>query len=178
MIKKIVLALVALVGAFAIYVALQPPETRIVRSATIAAPPDVIFSHINDLRKWDAWSPWAKLDPNAKVAFDGPEAGKDASFTWSGNNEVGEGRMTIVESRPSDLVKLRLDFTKPFASTSTTEFTFKPEGDKTMVTWDMTGEQGFLMRAMCILFRGNEMVGRQFEQGLASLKTIAEAQKG
>ena len=178
MLKKLLLAVVAVVGVFAIYVALQPPEVRIARQATIAAPPAAVFPHVNELKQWNAWSPWAKLDPNAKVAFEGPAAGDGAAFSWSGNDDIGEGKMTIVESRRSDLVKLRLDFVKPFAGTSVSEFTFKPEGDKTLVTWEMQSQQSFLIRAMCILFNGNKMVGDQFEQGLANLKAVSEGKPG
>lgn len=83
---------------------------------------------LNDFHKWDAWSPWAKLDPNCKVTFEGPASGKGAGFTWAGNNEVGEGRQTIVESRPSELVRVKLEFLKPIAANNDVEFTFKPEG--------------------------------------------------
>jgi hypothetical protein len=92
------------------------------------------IAQVNDFHNWEAWSPWAKLDPAAKNSFEGPSAGIGAIFKWSGNNEVGEGSMTITESRPSDLIKIKLDFTKPFEATNATEFTFKPEGNQTMVT--------------------------------------------
>ena len=111
MFKKILIGLVVLVAGFAVVVALQPSEFSVSRTATIAAPAGDVFGHVNDLRKWDAWSPWAKLDPNAKVGFEGPSAGKGAVFTWSGNDYVGEGRMTVAESRPAELVSLKVDFT-------------------------------------------------------------------
>jgi hypothetical protein len=164
--------------AFLGYVAMQPTEGHVVRSATIAAPPAAVFPHVNELKKWDAWSPWAKLDPNAKVSFAGPVAGAGAKFSWSGNDEIGEGTMTIVDSKPDELVNIRTDFTKPFAGTSVTDFTFKPEGGSTVVTWDMkTDQSSFLMRAMCVIFNGNKMIGDQFEKGLSSLKTVVEGNK-
>jgi uncharacterized protein YndB with AHSA1/START domain len=135
--KKIIIALVILVAAFAGVVAMQPSEFSVERTATIAAPPADVFQHVDDLHKWDAWSPWAKLDPNAKVGFEGPPAGKGSVFTWSGNDTIGEGRMTVVESRPAELVKLDVDFVKPFEGSSTSQFTFKPDGNQTAVTWSM-----------------------------------------
>lgn len=174
MVRKLLIAIVVLVAGFAGYVALQPPELRIERSATIAAPPSAVFLHVNELKAWDAWSPWAKLDPNAKITFEGPAAGNGAVFGWSGNDDIGEGKMTIVESRPTELIRIRTDFTKPFAGTSTTDFTFKPEGDKTLVTWEMRSEQSFLIRAMCIIFNGKKMIGDQLDKGLANLKAVAE----
>ena len=92
MLKKILIGLAALVLIFVIVVSLQPSEFRVERSATIAAPQTSVFEHVNDLRKWDSWSPWAKLDPNAKVNFEGPESGQGAAMNWAGNDEVGRAR--------------------------------------------------------------------------------------
>src|SRR5665648_1264039 len=114
MLKKILLALVALVVVFVVVVALQPSEFHVERSVTVAAPPADVFAEVYDFHKWDAWSPWAKLDPNAKVGFEGPEAGEGTVMTWAGNSEVGAGKMTLVESKPDELVKIKLDFTEPF----------------------------------------------------------------
>jgi uncharacterized protein YndB with AHSA1/START domain len=173
MLKKIALALLLIVLAFAGYVALQPAVGTVTRSATIAAPPSAVFPYVNDMHKWQDWSPWAKLDPNAKATFEGPEAGTGAAFSWSGNSEVGEGKMTIVESKPDDYVKMNIDFVKPFANTSVAEFQLKPEGAGTNVTWSMTGDRPFFVRAMCILMNGDKMVGDSFEKGLASLGKLA-----
>lgn len=174
MLKRILAVLVLLVAAFAIYVAVQPDELVIERRETIAAAPDTVFGHVNDLHKWDAWSPWAKIDPNAKMGFEGPAAGKDAGFTWSGNDKVGEGRMTIVESRPSELVDINVAFTKPFENTTNSKFEFKPNGNQTTVTWTTSGKQNFLEKAMCIIFNGKGMLADQMEKGLAKLKAVSE----
>ena len=175
--KKILIvlaALAAIVVLFLIVVAMQPSEFRVTRSASVATGPAEVFPHVNELRKWDAWSPWTKLDPNAKNSFEGPAAGTGAAMTWAGNNEVGEGRMTITESRPNELVRFRLEFYKPMAGTSDAEFTFKPQGNQTEVTWTMTGKNNFIAKAMCMVMNMDKMIGGQFEQGLASLKSIAE----
>jgi hypothetical protein len=130
---------------------------------------------VNDFHKWEEWSPWAKLDPAAKATFEGPSAGTGAIFRWAGNKEVGEGSMTITESRPSDLIRIRLEFLKPFAATNTAEFTFKPEGDQTAVTWSMAGQNNFMSKAICLFMDRDKMVGGKFEEGLAAMKSIAEA---
>src|SRR3954468_10305974 len=126
MVKKIIvrtlLVVVVLVAVFAGVVAIQPADYRIERSAAITAPPPVVFAQVNDFHNWEAWSPWAKLDPACKNSFEGPAAGTGAKFAWSGNDKVGGGRMTIADSRPSDLVTIKLEFVKPFASTCDTEF--------------------------------------------------------
>jgi uncharacterized protein YndB with AHSA1/START domain len=173
MLKKIALALLVIVLAFAGYVALQPAVGTVTRSATIAAPPSAVFPYINDLHKWQDWSPWAKLDPNAKATFEGPQAGAGAVFSWSGNNDVGEGKMTILESKPDEYVKMDIDFAKPFANKSVAEFRLKPEGAGTNVTWSMTGERPFFVRAMSIIFNGDKIVGDMFEKGLENLSKVA-----
>src|SRR5215467_12937943 len=154
MIKKvllgIVIVVVVLVAVFAIVVALQPTHYHVERSAMMNAPAPVVFAQVNDFHKWEAWSPWAKLDPSAKNTFEGSPSGKGASFAWAGNSKVGEGRMTILESRPDELIRIELEFLRPFAATSTAEFTFKPEGDRTAVTWSMYGHNNFVARAVCI----------------------------
>ena len=175
MLVKILGALVVVVAGLAVVVALQPSDFRISRTATIAAPAPIVFAQVNDFHNWAAWSPWAKLDPAMKQTYEGAPAGAGAIYTWVGNREVGEGRMTIVESRPSDLIRVKLDFVKPLAGTSVAEFTFRPEGDHTAVTWSMTGEKSFVAKAIHLVMSMDRMIGDQFEKGLAAMKTVAEA---
>jgi uncharacterized protein YndB with AHSA1/START domain len=174
MLKLILIGLAVVVVVFLVVVALQPADFRITRSATIAAPPAVVFEQFNDFHNWNAWSPWAKMDPNAKNTFEGSPAGIGSSFAWAGNNEVGEGRMTITESRPNELIRLKLEFLKPFTATNVTEFTFKPDGDRTAVTWSMSGKNGFMGKAFSLIMNCDKMVGGQFEQGFANLKALVE----
>ena len=177
--RKKILAAVAvmtflLVGLLVV-VAVQPDEFTISRSATMAAPPEEVFAQVNDFHNWEAWSPWAKLDPDSTAEYSGPESGKGAAFSWSGNSEVGEGTMTILESRPHELIRINLEFTRPFADTSTAEFTFRPEGDQTVVTWSMMGQNSFIEKGFCLLMDMDEMLGEKFNEGLASMKAIVEA---
>lgn len=177
MLKKILLILVILLGLFAAFVATRPSDFKVSRSATMSAPASTIFAEVNDFHRWEHWSPWAKLDPKAKNAFEGPAAGEGAVFRWSGNKEVGEGSMTIVESRPPEFIKIRLDFVKPFAGTSYAEFSFKPEGEATQVTWTMEGKNNFIAKAIGVFMDCDRMIGGMFEKGLAQLKAVAEARK-
>jgi len=168
--------LVALVVAVVtILAAFQPSEFRVTRTTTMAAPPAAVFAQVNDFHNWEAWSPWAKLDPTAKNTFEGPAAGTGAAFAWSGNSKVGEGRMTITESRPSELVRIKLEFVRPFAATNTAEFAFKPAGGGTAVTWSMYGHNNFIARAFCLFVSMDKALGGEFEKGLASMKSAAEA---
>jgi uncharacterized protein YndB with AHSA1/START domain len=175
MLIKILIAIAAVIVVFVVIVATRSSEFRVTRTATIAAPPAVVFDQVNDLHKWDAWSPWAKMDPTAKISFEGPPAGTGAGYDWVGNSKVGEGHMTITESRPANLIRLRLDFRKPFAGTNIAEFAFKPEGSQTVVTWSMTGRYNFIVKAMGIFMSCDKMIGGQFETGLANLNSVAQA---
>ncbi len=174
MLKKIFIALAVIIIVFVIVVAMQPSEFRVARSATISAPAPAVFAQVNDFHKWDAWSPWAKLDSAMKKTYDGAPAGTGAIYSWSGNDQVGEGRMTLTESRVSDLIRIKLEFIKPFAATNTTEFSFKPEGDQTVVTWSMFGENNFMAKAFGLLMNMDKMVGGDFEKGLEQLKSVME----
>ena len=174
MLTPILIGLAVIILVFVVVVAAQPTDFRITRKALISATPSTVFAQVNDLPKWQEWSPWAKLDPNAKMTYQGPSSGPGAGYTWSGNNKVGEGRMTIMESRPSELVRLRLEFLRPFKATNTAEFTFRPEGGQTAVTWTMTGQNNFMGKAFGRFVNCDKMVGGDFEKGLAQLKSIAE----
>jgi hypothetical protein len=169
--------LVALVALLLVIVATRPADFRITRSAVIQASPAAVFAQVNDFHNWQAWSPWAKMDPDAKATFDGPTSGQGATFRWAGNSKVGEGNMTIAESRPNDVIRIDLEFLKPFAAKNIAEFTFKPVGDGTEATWTMTGENNFMAKAFGLFVDCDKMVGGQFEQGLANMKSVVESAK-
>lgn len=175
MLKKVLVGLAVIVVAFLAVVIAQPSEFRVERGAVIAAPAAVVFAQVNDLRAWQAWSPWARRDPAARATYEGPPAGTGAVFKWAGNREVGEGSMTIVESRPGELIRIRLEFLKPFAGTSTAEFAFRPEGDRTAVTWTMWGRNNLVARAIHLFMDMDGMIGGDFEEGLAQMGSLAEA---
>ena len=175
MLEIILISLAVIVIVLAVIVALQPSEFRVARSTTISASPATLFAQVNDFHKWEAWNPWGKIDPAMKQAHAGAPAGNGAIYTWAGNNEVGEGRMTITESRPNDLILVKLEFFKPFSGNSLAEFTFKPAGNQTVVTWSMTGQNNFMAKAVHLFMNMDKMIGGQFEKGLAEMKAVAEA---
>ncbi len=174
MLKKFLVALAAIVLVFIVVVAMRPADFRITRTTTIAVPAEIIFQNVNDLHKWEAWSPWAKLDPSMKQTHEGAAAGVGAIYSWDGNNDVGAGRMTITESRTNEAILIRLEFIKPFAAVNDTEFTFKSEENQTVVTWTMSGKNGFMAKAFCLFMNMDKMVGGDFEKGLVQMKTVAE----
>jgi len=170
----ILLVIAAVIVLLVAVVATRPSDFRVTRSTAISAPPAVVFAQVNDFHNWDGWSPWARMDPEMKATYAGPAAGTGAVYSWVGNNKVGEGRMTIMESHPSDLVRIKLELIKPFAATNTAEFTFQPQGNQTTVTWNMTGKKNFMTKAMGLVMNMDKMIGGQFDQGLAQMKSVAE----
>ena len=177
MFKIILLVIVVLVVVFAIVAALQPSKFRIARSILVAAPPAVAFAQVEDFRIWPAWSPYEKLDPNLQRRYEGPAIGEGAIYDWAGNKDAGEGRATVLESRPGERMRIQLAFRKPFQATNLAEFAFKPVGDKTEVTWSMSGEKNFMFKAIGLFMDCDKMCGDQFEQGLAQLKSTVETEK-
>jgi uncharacterized protein YndB with AHSA1/START domain len=175
MVKTILIVLAAVALVVVVVVAMQPSEFRVTRSTTVAAPPAAVFAQVNDFHRWEAWNPWGKIDPAMKQTYQGAPAGTGAIYTWTANKEVGEGLMTLTESRPNDLISIKLEFFKPFAATNTAEFTFKPEGNQTLVTWSMRGDNNFMAKAIHLFINMDKMVGGQFEEGLASMKSVVEA---
>lgn len=171
----IFLALAIIAILFLVLLAGRPDEFKVMRSAAMAASPATVFEQVNDFHKWEAWSPWAKLDPACKNTFSGAAAGRDADFAWDGNNKVGAGRMTITDSQSPDLIRINLEFLRPFKSTNTTEFTFRPQGNQTLVTWTMSGKNNLMSKVFGLFMDCDKMVGKDFEKGLASMKAIVAA---
>jgi len=159
--KKIIAGIAVAIVIFLIVAAMQPKDTQFSRSATMNAAPAAVFAEVNDLHQWEAWSPWAKIDPNAKMTYEGPESGVGAIARWSSeSNDVGVGSMIIEESRPDELIRTRCDFEKPFPGVCWGEFTFKPEGNQTVVTWTMIAKDRNLMcKAVGLIFNCEKMVG-------------------
>lgn len=167
--------LAAIVVALLAYAATRPDTFRIARSTTIDAPPESIFPLIDDFRRWAAWSPYEKLDPNMTRSFSGAPSGRGAVYEWNGNKNIGQGRIEVTESRPHEKVVLKLDFFRPFEAHNVAEFTLEPQGGATRVTWAMHGPNRFMSKLMGLCMNFDRMVGGQFEEGLANLKARAES---
>jgi uncharacterized protein YndB with AHSA1/START domain len=172
------LILALIVGGILFLASRKPDDFTVERRATIAAPPEAVFAQVNDLVAWQAWSPWAKKDSNAKATFGTITAGEGARFGWDGNNAVGKGTMTIIAAQPHEKVSFRLDFEKPFKGTNFADFTFTPSGNGTQVVWAMRGTSNFMSKVICVFMNMDKMVGGDFEAGLANMKAICETPAG
>jgi uncharacterized protein YndB with AHSA1/START domain len=174
MIKTILLIVAAIIASLLIYAATKPDSFRLQRSATIAAPPDKVFALINDLRQFNTWNPFARMEPSVVLTYDATSAGVGGAYNWKGE-KTGEGRMQITESVPAQRVSAKLDFSKPFEAHNNVDFTVQPQGDKgSTVTWAMHGPMPYLNRLMTVFFDMDKTVGKDFETGLANLKALAE----
>jgi uncharacterized protein YndB with AHSA1/START domain len=174
MLYGIAAAFIVIVVVLVVIIATRPTDFRVTRRTTIAASPAVVFALVNDFHEWAKWSPWDKMDPSMERTFDGSPSGVNAVYAWTGNSKVGEGRMTILESKPAERIRIELAFIKPFKATNTAEFTFKSDGNKTAVEWSMSGKHNFIMKAICLVMDMDKMVGGDFEKGLAAMKATAE----
>lgn len=181
LLKRLGIGVLIAIVVLIIVIATRPDTFHLERSAQVSAPPEVAFALVNDFHEWGKWSPWEKLDPNMKRSYDGPAEGTGAIYSWAGNDQAGEGRMTIQDSKVGERVGIKLEFLKPFAATNETTFTFTPAEGGTRVTWAMDGKNDFMSKAMQMFMDMDSMVGKDFEKGLASLdaaaKTEAEEQK-
>jgi hypothetical protein len=158
-------------AALAAVIILQPDHFVVTRSRTIAAPQRTLFGLVNDLRRFESWSPWAASHPSDSKTFEGPPAGEGASMAWSGDNRVG--RITIVSSNPNESVAIKLDMQKPVAAQNDVHFLITPEGQGSKVEWTMVGRRGLVAKAMNLLLRYDDKIGAQFENGLARLEEAA-----
>jgi hypothetical protein len=177
-VKYMLLGFAAIVAILCVVIAMQPGDFKVSRSATMAAPAGAVFAQVNDFHNWEAWSPWAKLDPNAKSTYEGPTSGEGAKVSWDGDSNVGAGSMTILDSQPNKRVQIKLDFIRPFEGTSDVQFALKPEGDQTHVTWSMAGKNNFIAKAIGLVMDCDKMIGDSYEQGLANIKEIVEKPAG
>jgi uncharacterized protein YndB with AHSA1/START domain len=176
MLKKVLLAIGGTLALAVIVVlglaASRPDDFRVERKATLAAPPEKIFAVLNDFHRWREWSPWEKLDPGMRKTFGGAPSGPGATYAWSGNDDVGEGKMTLVSSTPNERVGIKLEFLKPFAATNDTTFLLAPTAAGTEVAWIMEGKNAFVSKIFGVLMDMDAMIGKDFEEGLSNLKQI------
>ncbi len=172
--RLIVILVLLVIAVLLIYASTRPSTFRTQRSTSIKASADKIFAIINDHINWASWSPWQKLDPNMQSTISTPSSGVGATYEWIGNSKAGAGRVTIIESLSPSKIRSHLEMFKPFKAENSVEFTLEQLGDSTNVTWEMSGRQNLMMKVMGIFVNCNDMVGKDFEAGLANLKTIAE----
>jgi hypothetical protein len=171
------IASIALVGCLLAFVATRPDTFRVQRTALIKARPEQIFPFIEDFRKHGLWSPYEQYDPSMARTYSGPPGGKGAVYEWNGKGKAGKGRMEIAHTSPPLMAVIRLDFVKPFETQNIVEFTLRPEGSSTRVSWAMRGAHPFVAKLLQLVVNMDRVVGKEFETGLENLKALAEKQR-
>jgi len=174
MILKICLAVSATVVVFLVYVATRSPDYIISREITINAPADKIFPYLNNSKLAEQWGPWREIDPQARMTYSGPDAGVGSRASWDGGKQLGTGSATIVESVPNQRVGIKLEYVKPMNMIQDAEYSIKPSGSQSVVTWKVQGRNTFPGRIMCLFVNMDKMAGGMFEKGLLNLKTLLE----
>lgn len=177
MLKKILMALAIVIAILVIVIMTRPAAYQVERSVTVSAPATVVYAEVSDLKRWAGWSPWESRDPNMSKEYTGTPGTVGHGQTWSGNSDVGSGKMTFTAVTPNERIALSLEFIEPFASVASTAFQFKARDGGCLVTWSMSGENDFMGKAFSLFMNMDDMIGADYEQGLASLKKIAEARK-
>jgi hypothetical protein len=171
---NILFIIAIIIAAVLIYASTRPDSFRVERSIIINAPLEKVFPVINDFHSWEAWSPWEKADPNVKRSYDGPRSGVGSKYAWLGNKQLGSGEMELVESVPNSHVGIKIHFIKPFEARNKVDFDLVAQGNGTKVTHAMNGPSPFISKLMSLVFNMEKMVGPKFEEGLASIKAMAE----
>ena len=171
--KKLLISLAILLGLLLAYAATRPAEYHVSRSTMMTATPETVHAIVNDFHQFPHWSPWQKLDPAMQARFEGSERGVGAVYHWSGNRDVGTGRMEITESSPKRVV-MTLDFIEPFAAHTITTFDITPVASGSHVQWTMRGRHDYLGKLMSVFMDMDAMLGKNFDEGLANMKQLAE----
>ncbi len=174
MLKTVIIIALILIAGVLLFATTAPDTFRFQRTANIEAPPEKLFPLINDLRRFNTWNPYEKKDPSMKGTYSGPNAGMGAAYAFAGNSDVGKGSIEITESMPPNRVSMRLTMLELFEARNSVEFTLEPKGETTDVTWAIEGPVPYFMKIVHLFFDMDNMVGKDFEAGLADLKTIAE----
>ncbi|MFO0596650.1 MAG: SRPBCC family protein [Myxococcaceae bacterium] len=174
MLKRILLAVLAVLAIFLAFVATRPDSFEVKRELSMSAPPAVAYAQVADFHGWAAWSPWDKLDPAMKRTFDGPNSGVGAHYAWEGNKDVGKGEMKITDAKEGEQIGIELHFITPFETTNRTTFTFAKDGEGSKVTWQMEGKNNFGSKLFGLFMNMDKLVGGDFEKGLAAMKTVSE----
>lgn len=169
--------LIAVPAVLLVIAAFQPKKWALERSILIDAPREKVWEIVSDLNRYNEWNPYARIEPEARITVNGPAATIGSSYAWDGN-QSGAGRMTTAHIEAGQRIDFKLEFTRPMASVAQASFIVGNQEGPTKMTWVMEGQHegvpGLIARAIHLFLDMDAMVGKDFEAGLALLKTIAE----
>lgn len=173
MLESALIAVAIAVVALVAFVATRPDDFRVARTIRITATPNAVHALIADFMQWPRWSPYEHRDPAMKRTLGATTKGKGAVYSWDGNNQVGAGRMEILDDSLAKIV-IQLDISRPFEGHNVVEFAIVPSGNEVEVTWAMSGPAKLVTKLMGLVVDMDKMIGKDFEAGLAKLKSEAE----
>ncbi len=168
----IVLAIIVLIIILGL---LAPKSYDVSRNIEInKALPDV-FQYLKFIKNQNDWSPWKKKDPNFKQEFEGTDGEVGFISKWDGNKDVGTGEQEIKAIVHNDRIETELRFLKPWKSQSTGYLKVEEVStNETKVIWGFTGKNKFPFSIFMLFFNFEKAVGKDFDDGLASLKEVLE----
>lgn len=164
----VVVALVLVLGI------LGPGRSHVVRETVIAAPGPVVWDHLRSLKKHNGWSPFLAMDPDMKVTYEGTDGAVGSKSSWEGGKS-GKGEQVIAAVDSGKRIDVDLHFMEPFEAQATASLVMQPMADSTRVTWTYDGKNGFISRIIAVFKNMDSMLGPVFDDGLARLKQVAEA---
>jgi uncharacterized protein YndB with AHSA1/START domain len=174
MILRSLIIVAVLIAVVLVFAATKPDTFLIERSLSIKAPPEKIFTLIDNFHDWTRWAPQDTEDLSMKRTFSGPESGTGAISDWTSTGSAGRGRMLITESAAPHRISVEVDWVKPFIAHNVNVFSLEPDGTSTRATWSMHGTNVYVMKVMGVFVNIDRMMGNIFEAGLENLKKAAE----
>jgi uncharacterized protein YndB with AHSA1/START domain len=171
--KKAGLWLGLLILGLILFSFLLPSEVSVSRSIVVNAPVDRVFDQINDLRNWEKWSPWKRMDPSMVMTFSNPAVGQNAFYKWeSQNKHMAKGTCTLSRVVPNEEIVTALEFENRDQSSST--FKFAHKGDGIEVTWSMHHHVGMMPWSKFGGLMMRTALKKQFDEGLKGIKFYTE----
>ncbi|HEX5024867.1 MAG TPA: SRPBCC family protein [Agriterribacter sp.] len=174
---KIIGVIVLLIIAFVLIAGLFVSKAyHLEKDITINAPREKVWRHVSSLREMEKWNPWREKDPNIKADFEGQDGTVGSVYKWSGNKDVGSGSQTITKLEQPDRVETHLHFIEPFEGEADAFTRVEDTGNGTKVTWGFDTRYAYPMNTMLLFIDMDEMMGKDYNNGLAKLKTLCEAE--
>jgi uncharacterized protein YndB with AHSA1/START domain len=172
--RRIGLAILAIVLLFVVVGFLLPREFKVQREVKIYSPYVPVYQMISAPTEWPKWSVWNKRDPNMSITYSGPASGKGAKWVWKSKTE-GDGEMEFTAADSPRKIVYVLRF-PDMGMVSTGELNVIPENDQlTRLTWSNTGDFGYNPALRYLGLFMDRIVGPDFEAGLSALKVMLEA---
>ena len=170
----IILGLIVLILVAAIF---APKTVHLEREITINTTPERVWPLVANFRIHTKWSPFIKKDPNVSLSYEGSDGTVGSVYSWKGNSEVGSGRQTMTKLEEPRRVESHLHFIEPFEGEAEAFMILTPVGSSTKTIWGFDSKYAYPMNAMLLFMDMDDMLGKDYNDGLVNLKKLAEEQR-